>query len=1011
MDGADFSSDEEQDVIRRLGHNVGGEEERDLNGDEQDEPEGNEDEQDEPGPDLFTSLGALFDFSDVAEDMEAVAAHEELPSAFDDHPSIRNAYIRAFVLAAFHGATHDAIQIMLEGQRISLIALCEDDDTLVIPGLENFACTLPTVLKRLGLSTEGFIVYFFICDTCWRLHHPATLLDLDSPSCEAEGCNGLLYTQKTLAGGTVKRTPTKIVPYVPPERALQRFLLRPGKWEQLQHWRGPGDAPGRVPPLTATGFDAFPDPSKPMDDIYDGWGWRAIQAGLERRRGGRWEIEDVSIREAHQRFVSLPCGLVWQINIDWFQAIKGDGSHSTGAFYAVICNNPRTIRYLAEETILIMVIPGPHEPSLEQMNHLLNPFVESILRLSKGVEFNVHGHDQRELSHSVVDTNVSDLPSSRKVGGLSGHTSKFFMCPTCKQPLFSLCHEDCFDHTKFTMRDDWRYIKYSFRARDATPDIAEAIAENRGARWSVLNALPGWMPGANGVVEFMHCVFLTLVKHLNKVILLKNGLLNGGRRIQPSARLQDFFSTLIWPVEVTRLPNTIMSGKGSPKADQWRSQLNILFVALFVAWETNGEIPDADAPPSPPHTNHAAAQASLEKMLRSRLLELAVSKNPDVSEAERNRINSATMDRNLRRHYQTIVEFSAAIRILSTQSISPNDVKRGCAALSRAVRAWARMGCHLTPYFHFAQHLEAQFYKYGTCYAIWAWGFERHNGTLGRVNHNQHKGGELEGTMMRRWWSSTFNYDLILQLEALPNRGAADENAIELLKSCLKTQQKDRMGTVYRNVLFSKYPRDVNIHQLSDDVYDATFAYLRMLWHDRVDLRRNNDISGQGSNFMGLATSHTHVWYQSKRYGASTTHRGRSARFAYIHGRVAAEIQYILRVTHKEPGLLELTTDIAIVRRFHQDDALPHFPWEIWATDLGVSAWYANDLGEVEAVPISALSGHFVLAPITVNGQDIWITVAFDHVGPSIAYTTYNKADSCYICATEQSRGGCQCQR
>ncbi|KAG2078296.1 hypothetical protein BDR04DRAFT_996086, partial [Suillus decipiens] len=60
--------------------------------------------------------------------------------------------------------------------------------------------------------------------------------------------------------------------------------------------------------------------------------------------------------------------------------------HSTGAFYTVICNNPREIRYLAEETIL-MIIPGPDEPSLEQMNHLIEPFVESMLWLEKGQTF------------------------------------------------------------------------------------------------------------------------------------------------------------------------------------------------------------------------------------------------------------------------------------------------------------------------------------------------------------------------------------------------------------------------------------------------------------------------------------------------------------------------------------------------------------------------------------------------------------------------------------------------
>jgi hypothetical protein len=55
----------------------------------------------------------------------------------------------------------------------------------------------------------------------------------------------------------------------------------------------------------------------PMTDIYDGWGWRAIQAGLERRRGGPWTVQDIWVTELDQRFVSLPCGLVWQMNIDW----------------------------------------------------------------------------------------------------------------------------------------------------------------------------------------------------------------------------------------------------------------------------------------------------------------------------------------------------------------------------------------------------------------------------------------------------------------------------------------------------------------------------------------------------------------------------------------------------------------------------------------------------------------------------------------------------------------------
>lgn len=58
--------------------------------------------------------------------------------------------------------------------------------------------------------------------------------------------------------------------------------------------------------------------------------------------------------------------------------------HSTGAIYLIICNNPRAKRYLREETILICVIPGPSEPSLEQMNPVIDPMVDDLNRLYNG---------------------------------------------------------------------------------------------------------------------------------------------------------------------------------------------------------------------------------------------------------------------------------------------------------------------------------------------------------------------------------------------------------------------------------------------------------------------------------------------------------------------------------------------------------------------------------------------------------------------------------------------------
>ena len=106
------------------------------------------------------------------------------------------------------------------------------------------------------------------------------------------------------------------------------------------------------------------------------------------------------MEEKQQRFVSLPCGLLFSINIDWcvphllrvfvnpissrFSPTKRSRAYSTGAIYVTILNNPRSKRFLPQETILYCVIPGPQEPTLEQLNHITEPLVEELQALYEG---------------------------------------------------------------------------------------------------------------------------------------------------------------------------------------------------------------------------------------------------------------------------------------------------------------------------------------------------------------------------------------------------------------------------------------------------------------------------------------------------------------------------------------------------------------------------------------------------------------------------------------------------
>ena len=66
-----------------------------------------------------------------------------------------------------------------------------------------------------------------------------------------------------------------------------------------------------------------------------------------------------------------------------FQAVKGC-IHSMGAVWLTILNLPRDIHYLYQNTILLMLPPGPHEPSLEQLNECMDPIALDLNDMYKG---------------------------------------------------------------------------------------------------------------------------------------------------------------------------------------------------------------------------------------------------------------------------------------------------------------------------------------------------------------------------------------------------------------------------------------------------------------------------------------------------------------------------------------------------------------------------------------------------------------------------------------------------
>ncbi|KIK90725.1 hypothetical protein PAXRUDRAFT_35216 [Paxillus rubicundulus Ve08.2h10] len=107
--------DPDEDIFNCLGQLGGGESDRH---EELANAEGNDDEQaaedeDQLNAILFVLQGPDFNFSDTH---KMANIHSTPPPCMDDHPAVCNAYIHAFVGAAYYNATHTTVQHDLLGK-------------------------------------------------------------------------------------------------------------------------------------------------------------------------------------------------------------------------------------------------------------------------------------------------------------------------------------------------------------------------------------------------------------------------------------------------------------------------------------------------------------------------------------------------------------------------------------------------------------------------------------------------------------------------------------------------------------------------------------------------------------------------------------------------------------------------------------------------------------------------------------------------------------------------------
>jgi hypothetical protein len=223
-------------------------------------------------------------------------------------------------------------------------------------------------------------------------------------------------------------------------------------------------------------------------------------------------------------FVQRPSGegrYLFALNVDFFnvEGLRVRGASTSCGIISLACLNlPIDIRYKTENMYLL-IIPGPAEPSLTDMNHYLRPLIGDMVDAwDKGIHISrTPRYPDGRTTRSAIAVSVNDLPAARKTAALASHSSHFY-CSRCEcHHLSTRGNTNC---QTWKTRDPKKMRQQAEAWRDATSSVEQTkLFQASGVRWSELWRLSYWDPTRQLVVDAMHCILEGLAKYHSKEAL------------------------------------------------------------------------------------------------------------------------------------------------------------------------------------------------------------------------------------------------------------------------------------------------------------------------------------------------------------------------------------------------------------------------------------------------------------------------------------------------------------
>lgn len=406
--------------------------------------------------------------------------------------------VTVIVLHLIPGLSRESSNFALFGIRLGITSACIayvracgvngtlPDPLKVLTGKWTWPVDIRTAMEYFDLTPD--LVLYASCPRCCCLYRPKSATSPRFPEfCKFQEFRGQRRCGERLIQEREEGKPTialKTFAYQPFQTWLGKLLARPGLIESMKATTAP-----------------WKDPKTLWRDVF---GARALREFVG--------------PDGKTPFLEAPNGelrLAFNLNIDWFHPFgaKVGGSHlSVGGIYMVCMNLPTHLRYRLENVYLVGIMPGPREPSMEQINHFLNPLIDDLLRFwSPGILFSkTASHPFGCLVRCALIALVCDTPAARKTIGSAASTANH-LCSFCRILQEDKSNFNVSSWPRWSRED---YFQAAKLWRDApTMEEREAEFARNQVRWSDLLRLPYWDYTKFVVVDAMHNLFLNDLSH------------------------------------------------------------------------------------------------------------------------------------------------------------------------------------------------------------------------------------------------------------------------------------------------------------------------------------------------------------------------------------------------------------------------------------------------------------------------------------------------------------------